>query len=91
MREILRVRNYSYRTEQTYIERVKSYFTYAEKNSSCELDYERKQITESRTLNIEWENNRIQEDSSSKASVTLCEIGGATGPGVFLGRCPLPL
>jgi len=33
MREILRVRNYSYHTEQSYLDRVKSYFTYAERNS----------------------------------------------------------
>ncbi len=33
MREILRVRNYSYRTEQTYIERVKAYLAYTERNS----------------------------------------------------------
>ncbi|MFZ2654177.1 MAG: integron integrase, partial [Victivallales bacterium] len=33
MREILRVRNYSYHTEQTYVERVKAYLIYAEKNS----------------------------------------------------------
>ncbi|OGV36537.1 MAG: hypothetical protein A2X48_03940 [Lentisphaerae bacterium GWF2_49_21] len=33
MREILRVRNYSYRTEQTYIERVRAYLSYAERNS----------------------------------------------------------
>ncbi len=33
MVEVLRVRHYSYRTEQSYLERVRGYLTYAERNS----------------------------------------------------------